>query len=130
VRADTQNWIASAEYDLETASHMLATGRYLYVVFCCHIALEKILKAHVTEVTQAVPPKTHDLLYLIKKAGIQMPPAYLTFVGLLNNASVPTRYPDDLQKMMRDYTAQVAQDYLQQTTEVLEWLKQHPNLGT
>ncbi|HET7087843.1 MAG TPA: HEPN domain-containing protein [Anaerolineae bacterium] len=47
MRADTQNWIATAEYDLETARHMLATGRYLYVVFLCHLALEKMLKAHV-----------------------------------------------------------------------------------
>ena len=43
MRSDTQNWIALAEYDLETGRHMLATGRYLYVVFMCHMALEKIL---------------------------------------------------------------------------------------
>ncbi len=40
-----------SEYDVETARHMLATGRYLYVVFMCHLALEKMLKAHVTAVT-------------------------------------------------------------------------------
>ena len=33
MRSDTRNWIALAEYDLEMALHMLATGRYLYVVF-------------------------------------------------------------------------------------------------
>jgi len=54
VRADTQNWIATAEYDLETAQHMLATGRHLYVVFFCHLALEKMLKAHVVEVTHVI----------------------------------------------------------------------------
>jgi HEPN domain-containing protein len=51
MRSDTQNWVALAEYDLETARHMLDTGRYLCVVFLCHLTLEKILKAHVTEVT-------------------------------------------------------------------------------
>jgi HEPN domain-containing protein len=45
---------------------MLATGRYLYVVVMCHLALEKMLKAHVTEVTQSIPVKTHDLIYLVK----------------------------------------------------------------
>lgn len=49
MRKDTSNWIALAEYDLETARHMLATRRFLYVVFMCHLALEKMLKAHVTE---------------------------------------------------------------------------------
>ena len=41
---------------------MLATDRYLYVVFMSHLALEKILKAHVTEVTQSIPAKSHDLI--------------------------------------------------------------------
>jgi len=62
LRKDSQNWIALADYDLETAVHMLETGRYLYVVFLCHLALEKVLKAHVTEVTQTSPVKTHDLI--------------------------------------------------------------------
>ena len=76
MRSDTQNWIALAEYDLETARHMLATGRYLYVVFMSHLALEKILKAHVTEVTQSIPAKSHDLIYLLKKAELDLPQPY------------------------------------------------------
>jgi HEPN domain-containing protein len=72
IRKDTRNWIALAEYDLETAVRMLETGRYLYVVFLCHLALEKVLKAHVTEVTLTVPVKTHDLIYFVKKSGLEM----------------------------------------------------------
>jgi HEPN domain-containing protein len=64
MRKDTLNWVALAEYDLETARHMLTTGRYLYVVFLCHLALEKMLKAHVSEITQVFPAKTHDLINL------------------------------------------------------------------
>ena len=41
-----QYWIDIAEYDMETASAMLQTGRYLYVGFMCHQTMEKILKAH------------------------------------------------------------------------------------
>ena len=61
MRKDTKNWIALTDYDTETARHMLATERYLYVIFLCHLALEKILKAHVAEVIQDVPIKTLDL---------------------------------------------------------------------
>ena len=50
MRKDTANWIALTDYDIETARHMLETGRYLYVIFLCHLSLEKILKAHVAEV--------------------------------------------------------------------------------
>jgi HEPN domain-containing protein len=91
MRPDTQNWIALSDYDLETARHMLTTGRYLYVVFMCHFALEKTLKAHVTEVTQSIPAKTHDLIYLVKKSGLNLPQSHLEFIGKINNAGVPTR---------------------------------------
>jgi hypothetical protein len=68
MRKDTRNWIELADYDLDTARHMLATGRYLYVIFLCHLSLEKMLRAHVSEATQTTPFKTHDLIYLVKKA--------------------------------------------------------------
>jgi HEPN domain-containing protein len=129
VRRDTANWIALADYDIETARHMLATERFLYVVFLCHLALEKLLKAHVAEVTQNVPIKTYDLIYLVKKAELEVPGDYLDFIGKINTASIPTRYPEDLTRSLKEYPKAVAKDYLNQTMELIEWLKQHPNLN-
>lgn len=129
MRKDTANWIELADYDIETARHMLATGRYLYVVFLCHLALEKLLKAHVAEVTQTVPIKTHDLIYLVKKSGLKLLEHHLDFVGKINTSSIPTRYPDDLQRSLKEYPRSVADDYLNQTMELVQWLKQHPNLS-
>ncbi len=123
MRADTLNWIALAEYDLETARHMLETGRRIYVVFMCHLALEKMLKAHVTEATQTIPAKTHDLIYLVKRSGLSVPSDLLDFIGKINNASVPMRYPDDLQRTLNEYTDPVVRSYLRQTEEALQWLR-------
>jgi HEPN domain-containing protein len=129
VRKDTANWIALADYDVETAHHMLATERYLYVIFLCHLALEKLLKAHVAEFTQTVPIKTHDLIYLVKKCDLELPEKYLDFIGKINTGSIPTRYPDDLQRSLKEYPKSVAKNYLNQTVELIEWLKQHQNLS-
>ncbi len=126
---DTQNWIELAEYDLDSARHMLSTGRYLYVIFLCHLSLEKMLKAHVSVVTQTVPVKTHDLIYLVKKSAIDLPESFRDFIGKINNASIPTRYPQDLQSTLRDYPEPVAREYLYQTQELIKWLRQHPNLS-
>jgi HEPN domain-containing protein len=128
MRPDSHNWINLSDYDLETARHMLATGRFLYVVFMCHLALEKMLKAHFTEVTQSVPKKTHDLIDLVKKSKLILPQSHLEFIGKINNASVPTRYPEDLQRLIAQYPESVARDYMEKTEEVLAWLRQHPNL--
>lgn len=102
-------------------------GTYL-LYFSAHLALEKILKAHVTEFTQSIPPRSHDLISLTKKSGVELPETYLDFVGKLNTASIPTRYPEDLQNALKDYPKSVAQDYLQHTKELIEWLRQHPRL--
>jgi len=129
LRKDTANWLALADYDIETAHHMLATGRYLYVIFLCHLALEKLLKAHVAEVTQSLPIKTHDLIYLVKKCELELPENHLDFIGKINTASIPTRYPDDLTRALKEYSKSVAKDYLDETMELVQWLKQHPNLS-
>lgn len=129
MRSETRNWIALAEYDLETAHHMLDTGRNLYVIFLCHLALEKMLKAVVTEVTQTVPFKTHDLILLVKKGELVIPRKYLEFIGKINSASIPTRYPEDLERALKVYPKSVARDYLKQTTEIVQWLKKQPILN-
>ena len=128
MRADTRNWVAASEYDLGTAEHLLATGRYLYVVFICHLALEKLLKAIVAEATSEMPPRTHDLIYLVRRAKITPSQAHLDFLGKINAASVPTRYPEDLGKVLAAYPKGVAAEYLATTKEVFAWLKQDPRL--
>ena len=128
MRRDTKNWLASAEYDIETATHMLATGRYLYVVFMCHLTLEKTLKAIAAEAQGRTPPKTHDLLYLVTLGSVKPSQKHLDFIGKLNNASIPTRYPEDLAKIVSVYPKKVAEHYLDKTKEVMAWLTQDPRL--
>ncbi|BCB96059.1 hypothetical protein JZK55_09810 [Dissulfurispira thermophila] len=88
MRRDTENFITSAEYDLNTAGHMLKTGRYIYVIFMCHLSIEKMLKAVSAEVTGKTPPKTHNLLYLTKLGEIDFPERHFEFISKINNASV------------------------------------------
>ena len=40
---------------------MFKTGRYLYVIFLCHMSIEKMLKAIVAQSQERHPPYTHDL---------------------------------------------------------------------
>ena len=128
MRKDTKNWLDMAEDDLQTAEHMLETGRYVYVIFMCHLSIEKTLKGLVTEETKKIPPKTHDLLYLTQKAAAQFAPEILDFVGMINNTSIATRYPRDFSRLISSYPKEVASDYLKRTKEVVQWLRQDPRL--
>ena len=100
---EAKNWLAMVEYDLRTAEQMLKTGRYVYVIFMCHLAIEKALKATISLNTKRIPPKTHDLIYLIGLVKIAIPSELLDFIGVINNASTVTRYPEDLSKLVSSY---------------------------
>lgn len=125
---ETKNWLEMVEYDITTARQMFKTGRYVYVIFMCHLAIEKSLKAIVCEETNKVPPKTHDLIYLINLSQVKLSDDLLDFVGMINNAGVVTRYPEDLSKLVSGYPEQVTKEYLDKTLEVIKCIKQDHRL--
>ena len=60
-------WLKQANYDMDTADAMFASGRYLYAVFMCHLSIEKSLKGLYSKELAEVPPKTHNLLISSRK---------------------------------------------------------------
>jgi HEPN domain-containing protein len=101
VRKETKNWLKMVKYDVDTADSMLKTGRYVYVIFMCHLSIEKMLKAIVSETTKKTPPKTHNLLYLVKLSEVSLPQTLFDFIAIINNASIPARYPEDFTKLTK-----------------------------
>jgi HEPN domain-containing protein len=126
----TENWLAQVDYDLATAEQMLRAGRYIYVIFMSHMALEKVLKAVLTEETRKLPPRTHNLIDLAQRAQLALSQEHQDFIGKINNASVVVRYPDDLSEMISQYSEVIARDYLQKARELIKWIRQDPRLQT
>jgi HEPN domain-containing protein len=123
MKREVKNWLESAQYDLETAEQMLNTGRYIYTIFMCHLAIEKILKAKVGEITGKIPPKTHNLRYLVKLSGLEPPEEMFIFLSELSDVSIPTRYPEDFGNLRNSYDKEAAKTYLQKTEDAFKWIK-------
>lgn len=130
MREYTNSFKESAEYDLKTAENMLNAGRYIYVVFMCHLAIEKMLKAIVAQETKRIPPKTHNLIYLIKLVDLSLPQNLFDFITKINNASIVTRYPDNFSELIKAYPKEVATDYFNNTLEVIKCLHADKRLRT
>jgi HEPN domain-containing protein len=125
----TKNWIASSNYDMQTAKAMFETGRYLYVVFICHLAMEKMLKALLSQkYPQDIPPKIHNLITLAQKAGIKPPDNLKDFFLRIDNVSVVTRYTEDMRALAKDFNKESAKLILSETRKILKWLKQNLKL--
>jgi len=123
MRDKPQEWLKQADYDMDTAEFMFAGGRYFYAVFMCHLSIEKASKGLYYKKLKAVPPKTHNLVYLINNIGIKPPEVIGKFIVMLNEAHVATRYPENLEKLQKDYTQAIVKDILSKGKEVLTWIK-------
>jgi HEPN domain-containing protein len=123
LKREVKNWLDSAQYDLETADSMFNTGRYIYTIFTCHLALEKILKAKIEEITGKTPPKTHNLRYLVKLSELDPPEEIFVFLSKLSDVGIPTRYPDNFDVLITSYDKKAAETYLVQTKETFEWIQ-------
>ena len=118
---DIQKWIDLSEYDFTTAEAMLASKRYLYVLFCCQQAVEKRLKGSIVQRTGAFPPRTHDLLRLAALSGVVLDEEREAFLRRLTNYYIGTRYPEEVSELARGVDKTLARKYLDATKEMLQW---------
>ena len=122
------NWIKSSNYDIKTADHMLKTGRYIYVLFMSHLSVEKLLKALYEADLRKIPPKTHNLIYLSKTINLKIPENHLQTLESLNDLSIVTRYPEDIDSLIKSFRKERVEEYLKKTKAFLKWLKNDKRL--
>jgi HEPN domain-containing protein len=121
---NTREWLAQAEFDIETAEYMFQGGRYFYAVFMCHLSLEKALKGLYCRKLQEVPHKVHNLVFLMNRISLKPPEKLGKFIVKLNEANIATRYPESLDKLQKAYTESITCDIISNTKEALSWIKQ------
>ncbi len=118
-----EQWLGQADYDLDTADYMFEGGRYFYAVFMCHLSIEKALKGLYRKKLSQEPPRVHNLIYLLNKIGIKPAEPIGRFIVKLNEASVATRYPEEIEKLQKDFSRRIVKDILSKGRETLEWIK-------
>lgn len=118
-----EEWLKQADYDIITAEIMFDNKRFFYAVFMCHLSVEKALKGLYLERLKEIPPKVHNLVYLLNKIGIKPLKPVGKFLIKLNEASIVTRYPEELDTLQKDFTQSVVGNILLKSKEALEWIK-------
>jgi HEPN domain-containing protein len=89
----------------------------------CHLSIEKALKGLYVKRFNKTPPKTHNLIYLIEFINIDIPGNHYDVIFTLNRISVPARYPDNLQTILKEFKKSKTIEVIEQSKEVLKWLK-------
>ncbi len=95
IRAQVKYWRDGAAEELACAEMLARGGHARQALFFAHLALEKALKAHVTQATGAVAPKTHSLTVLARLSGLSLDAQTMDVLGIFNQFCVTGRYPDE-----------------------------------
>lgn len=120
VAGQVEYWKTGSEEDLAAAESLFEEGHFRHCLFCAHLALEKMLKAHVVRGTCDVPPRIHNLVRLAHLAGLKLDDERERFLRRFDLHQLEGRYPDSEHVALHD---SLVRQELRTATEVLEWLK-------
>jgi HEPN domain-containing protein len=113
-------WRTSSDEDFAAAESLLEGGHLRHSLFFAHLAIEKMLKAHVVCKTKDVPPKIHGLARLGYIGDAAMSKEQRDFLLEFGVYQLEGRYPDSQQMPLRQ--AFVKKE-LARAKEMLEWFK-------
>ncbi len=118
-----QEWLKQGLYDMDTAEYNYQGGRYYFAVFLCHLALEKAFKGLYEKTMNRIPPRTHNLVYLIEEMSLTLPHDIYDQAIILNDLSVFTRYPDSIELIKKNFDEPFTCDIIRKGKVVLEWIE-------
>jgi len=116
-------WLDIAQYDMDTARAMHENGRYLYAVFMCQQATEKILKANYIQKFDNEAPMTHNIVYLVNILDMKLSPEQNEAVSTLTAYYIEGRYPSYKKKLSILVDSNKSYTLLKQTEVLFQWLK-------
>ena len=121
----TKKWLERVDYDLQTADAMLETGRYIYAVFMCQQAVEKVMKAFINNKGNEVLP-IHNLRRLSENSELikELNEGQMMKLDFLSQYYINARYKEDIVELSKGITKEFSAGIITFTKEIIEWVIQ------
>ena len=120
VEKQIEYWRGLVNKDLAIAEKLIVRdSETAYGLFFVHMALEKIIKAHVVRQTRTFPPKNHNLVALVNLGKLNLSQEQSDFCGKINVYNIEARYPGIFAESP---TVEKASQYLAYAKELISWL--------
>ena len=88
-------WKTTASQDWKRVNLLFKNRDYVFALFCAHLTLEKLIKAHwVKDNVGNYPPKIHNLNKLLAQTKLNLTNEELVFCSDMNKFQIEGRYPD------------------------------------
>ena len=116
-------WTETAENDWQIMHKLYLSEDYLYSLFFLHLSIEKMTKAvWVLKHKENLPPKSHNLYYILEQSCIEMNNNQKDFLLILNEFNIAGRYPDYKRKIYKVASKEYTKEILQKAEEIKQWL--------
>jgi HEPN domain-containing protein len=114
-----QFWRSGAQEDWEVATKLVSDGKIRHGLFFAHLALEKVLKAHVCRHTKDMAPRVHNLIRLSELGDVPLDQEMTDLLADMNQFHIEGRYPESGMSPPRQAEAE---GYIERSGRVLQWL--------
>lgn len=115
-----QHWRNGADEDWDVAQGLVEQGKVRHGLFFAHLALEKILKAHVCLASNDIAPPVHNLTRLSERTSLPLDATQKKLLAEVNSFNIEGRYPE---LSMPSPSPSEAKNYLGRIEELLTCLK-------
>ena len=97
----------------------------MYVAFTCQQAVEKQIKAFYVKELKQTPPYIHNLPKLVQYLSVfqELSEGQMKDLELLNSYYLQSRYSDQMQELLAQFTKEKALMLLQKAEELTRWFK-------
>lgn len=114
-------WRDGAKDDWDAAKQLIDGDKTRQAMFFAHLALEKLLKAHICKNTGKLAPKIHNLVRLSEIAGLQLKPKDIEILAEMNEFNLEGRYPISF---VPPPTKNESLEFMTKAQGIFEWLTQ------
>lgn len=118
-------WLDSSDEDYNVMQVLYNNKKNTWCLFLGHLVIEKLLKALYAKNNKSAPyaPKSHDLLYLIEKIGLDITDEQEDLLNTITKFNMSARYDDYKKEFYLKCTDDYTREQIENIEEARKWLK-------
>lgn len=119
-------WLEQVEEDILTAEALFNSGRWLYIGFLCHQAVEKVIKAYWLATRDDEPIYLHNHFRLLEGCGLknELNDEQRRFIEIMSPMYIAGRYPEYKSQVARMLNEKGSAYLIEQTKLFRQWILQ------
>ena len=127
-----EKWLEQVEEDLLAAEALYHSGRWLYIGFLCHQAIEKTIKAYWFACCEDEPIYLHNHFRLLEGCGlkVELSPEQRRFIEIMSPMYIAARYPEYKNQVARMLNEKGSAYIIEETKKFNQWILQKCSLAT